>query len=131
MPALAGEHDGVAAADVLALDAELGRLRGRAQVVHDVGVALAGGEHEGRLVIFIEADARALVAELEQQGDDGEMSQCAGQVQRRVGEAERGVVGVVEERGVRFEDAVAEEGVGGVDCAAEAEGGVDPVAREG
>lgn len=33
----------------------------------------------------------------------------------------------MEEVGVGFEDAGDEEGVGGVDCAAEADGGVDPV----
>lgn len=60
--AQAGEHDGVAAADVLALDARLGGLRGGAQVVDDVCVALARGEHEGGLVVFVQGDAMGFVA---------------------------------------------------------------------
>ena len=95
-----GEHDGVAAADILALDAGLGRVRGRAQVVDDVRVALARGEHEGRLVVLVERDAGALVAELEEQGGDGEVPELRGQVQRGVGEPEGRVVRVVEEGGV-------------------------------
>jgi hypothetical protein len=46
-----------------------------------------------------------------------------------VGEANGRVVGVVKERGVRFKDASTKEGVGSVNGAAEAEGGVYPEER--
>ena len=69
MPAGAGEHYGVAAADVLALDAGAARC---AQGVHDVGVAFAGGEHEWGLVLFIEGYGGSVVAEGDEELDDGE-----------------------------------------------------------
>lgn len=47
-------------------------------------------------------------------------------MERGVGEAGGAEIGVVEEGGMGVEDAGDEEGVRGVDCAAEAEGRVDP-----
>lgn len=57
---------------------------------------------------------------------DVDVAEGGGEVEVRVGEAGGGGVGVVEEVGVRLEDAGCEEGVVGVDCAADAEGGFDP-----
>lgn len=55
------------------------------------------------------------------------MAQGAGEVEGGVGQAEGREVGVLEEVGrVGFADAGDEEGIIRVDCAAEAEGGVDP-----
>jgi hypothetical protein len=67
------------------------------------------------------------VVQREQDFDDGEEAEGGGEVERGVGEAGGRGVRVVEEMGVGMEDAGYKEGVGGVDCAAEAEGGVDPV----
>ena len=47
-------------------------------------------------------------------------------MERGVGEAGGSEVWVLDEAGVRLNDASYEEGVVGVDCATEAEGGVDP-----
>lgn len=75
MAALAGEDDGVPAADVALGNA--GWERG-AEQVHGVGVAGAGGEHERGLVVFVQADAVALVVQGEQDFDDGEEAERAG-----------------------------------------------------
>jgi hypothetical protein len=50
----------------LSFDAGLRGLRGGAEVVDNVSVAFAGGEHEGRLVVFVEGDAGIFVAKLEE-----------------------------------------------------------------
>jgi hypothetical protein len=80
------------------------------------------------LVVFVEGDSTlsGFVAEGKQDADDGEEAEGGGEVEGGVGEALGGGVGVVKEVGVLFYDAVDEEGVVGMDGAAEAEGGVDP-----
>lgn len=49
-------------------------------MVDDVCVAFSRGEHEGRLVVFIEGDAGVFVAELEEEGDDREVAELGGEV---------------------------------------------------
>ncbi len=65
----------------------------------------------------------------EQHFDDGDEAEGGGEVEIGVREAGGRGVGVVQEVRVRVQDAGYEEGVGGVDCAADAEGGVDPERR--
>lgn len=98
-----------------------------AEKVDDLGVAGCCGEHEGRLVRIVERrGAAGFVAAFDEEFDDGEVAELSGEVEIGVGVARGCVVGVVQEVGVGFEDAGDEEGVVKADCAAKAEGGVDP-----
>jgi hypothetical protein len=56
------------------------------------------------------------------------VAERGGEVEVRVRIARQGEVGVVEEVRVRLEDAAGEQRVVGMDCAPEADGGVDPAA---
>lgn len=124
--AYAGLHDGVAAADVAPEDA--GPV-GFAEQVDDVGVSGPGGQHEGRLVVFVEGRARDLVARAEQGFANVSVAQRRGKMQVRVGEAHGRGVRVVEERGVRLEEAPDEEGIPDVDGPSQANRGLNPVEK--
>ena len=76
---------------------------------------------------LVEGRTWRFVAERYEDLDDFDVAERRGEVEIRVGEAARGGVGVVEESGVGFEDALDEEGVVRVDRAADAEGWIDPV----
>ena len=80
-------------------------------------------------MVFIQGNAIAFMAQIEQDFADWQKAEGACEVERGVGEAGGSVVWVLDEAGVRLEDAGYEEGVVGVNCAAEAEGGVDPEVR--
>ena len=55
-------------------------------------------------MLFIQADAVLFVSKGEESAHDGQVAEGGCEVERGVGESGRGGVGVLEERGVRFED---------------------------
>lgn len=119
-----GLHDGIAAANVPAHDGVGVFL---AEEVDNLGVACGGSKHQGSLEVIVEGGEVGLVTEGDEQLDDREVAQRRGEVKVRGGEAVDRGVGVVQELWVRFDDALDEERVVGVDCSAQAEGRVDPV----
>jgi hypothetical protein len=74
----------------------------------------------------VEGGSSVFVAELDEGLADREVAERGGEVEGRVGVARDGVVGVVEEVGVRVEDALDEEGIVRADGAAESEGRLYP-----
>lgn len=120
----AGLHDGVAAADVAAQDAA---AVGLAEEMHDLGVALARGEHQGCLVVVVEGRAGVLVAGGEEHLADVPVAERRRQVEVRVGEVRRGGVWAVEEGGMRFQNSAEEGSVVGVDCASDTNRWLNPM----
>lgn len=86
--------------------------------MHGLGVARAGGQHQRGLEFVVQGGEVDLVAQRDEQLDDGEVAEGGGEVEVRVGQPAGGGVRVVEEFGVRVEDAFDEEGIVGVDCPA-------------
>jgi hypothetical protein len=81
-------------------------------------VARAGGEHQRGLEVIVQGGEVGLVAQRDEQLDNGEVAEGGGEVEVRVGQPAGGSVWVVEEFGVRVEDALDEEGIVGVNCPA-------------
>jgi hypothetical protein len=80
-------------------------------------------------MVFIQTNALALMTRLQQSLHNPQMPQRTSQMQIGITISRRregGEIGVVEEVGVGFDDSGYERRVGGVDGAAETEGGVDP-----
>ena len=86
--------------------------------MHGLGVPRGGGKHQGGLEVVVQGGQVGLVAQRDEQPDDGEVAKGGGKVEVRVGQPAGGGVWVVEEFGVRVEDALDEESIVGMDCPA-------------
>lgn len=107
-----------------------GWLELEAQVVHDFGVSVARGQHQGRLPLFVDGGQIFLVIIFDEDLDDGEVAERGSEVEVRVRESFGGSIWVVNKFRVGFEDAFDEGFVVGVNGASEAEGRFDPARRE-
>ena len=65
--------------------------------MYDFGLAFSRGDHERCLVVLVQGGAWELVTCFEEDLADVAMAERGGEVEVRVGEAEGGGVGVVEE----------------------------------
>lgn len=117
MPGLSTYHDGVASPYVALVDA-LGTFL--AQQMDGFSVPIGDREHMGSLVLFIERDAVCFMAKLEESFHAVDVPKRGCEMERGVGAAEERRVGVLQEGGVRFEDALHEGDVTGVDGSTQA-----------